>query len=95
MSEAGGSAMVLAKGDPTSGAMLLVAAERGVPRAVYERSLGPDGYELRAGGPRDLAEPGVLSDYLARRRRSDPDIWIVEIDGDGDLPERVSRALLA
>ena len=73
----GGSAMVLAKGDATSGAMLVQLAERGVAGALLERRLGIDGYEWAATGP---ADAGERRDYVARRRRNDPDLWIVELD---------------
>ncbi|MDO6415992.1 DUF1491 family protein [Sphingomonas sp. BIUV-7] len=73
----GGSAMVLAKGDATAGAILLALADRGVDGPLLERSFGPGGYEWRETGPADLSE---RTTYLANRRRTDPDLWIVEID---------------
>jgi hypothetical protein len=77
----GGNGMVLAKGDATSGAILLVIAERGVTLQLLERALRFDGsYHWTATGPASLEEPGALSDYVARRRRSDPDLWVVELD---------------
>lgn len=77
----GGNATVLAKGDSTAGAILLVIAERGVPQRLQERTLAIDGsYHWAQTGPAALAEPGVLDDYLARRRRSDPDLWVLELD---------------
>ncbi|TVV73888.1 DUF1491 family protein [Sphingomonas solaris] len=79
---AGGGAMVLAKGDATAGAILLVTATRGRTTGLYERTLGPDdayGW-TRAGPALPDDDPAVLADYLARRRRADPDQWIVELD---------------
>ena len=73
----GGHAMVLARGDATAGAILLMLADRGVPAALLERIPGADGYGWRDSGP---AEASDRDDYLARRRRSDPDLWIVELD---------------
>lgn len=74
---AGGSAMVLARGDATAGAILLALADRGVDGPLLERSYGLDGYEWRETGPADPAERPA---YLAGRRRMDPDLWIVELD---------------
>ena len=74
---AGGSAMVLAKGDATAGALLVQLAERGVSGALVERRLGRSGYEWADTGPADAAEQ---ADYRARRRLADPDLWIVELD---------------
>ena len=78
---AGGHAMVLAKGDATAGAILLVIADRGRTVRVVERMLGLDElYCWNAAGPADLEEPQALPDYIARRRRNDPDLWVVELD---------------
>ena len=78
---AGGHAMVLAKGDATAGAILLVIADRGRIVRVVERMLGLDEvYRWNAAGPADFEEPQALADYIARRRRNDPDLWVVELD---------------
>ena len=77
----GGSAMVLAKGDAIAGAMLLLLADRGVPGGIVERVWRFEGgHGLERVGPTDPQEPGAISDYVARRRKSDPDLWVVEID---------------
>jgi hypothetical protein len=79
-SAAGGSAMVLAKGDATSGAILLVCLDRGVHHALLERM--PDGagsVSWQRVGP-ESREPQAIADYLVRRRRIDPDLWLVELD---------------
>jgi hypothetical protein len=73
----GGSAMVLTRGDATAGVMLLLIADRGVPSALLERSLGVSGYAWHEIGPDDVAERDA---YLERRRRADPDLWVVELD---------------
>lgn len=76
--QAGGSAMVLARGDATAGALLIQLAERGVPGPLLERRLDRDGrYLWSPTGPDDAEQRG---DYLARRRRSDPDLWVIELD---------------
>ena len=72
---AGGSAMVLAKGDATAGALLVQLADRGVVGALLERMPGIEGYNWNEVGPREGRD-----DYLARRRRADPDLWVVELD---------------
>ena len=76
--EAGGSGMVLARGDATAGALLIQLAERGQPGPLLERRLDPTGsYRWSPTGPESDAE---RSDYIARRRRSDPDLWVIELD---------------
>lgn len=75
--EAGGSAMVLARGDAIAGALLIQLADRGVAGALLERTLDPRGrYRWMATGP----EEDRRADYLVRRRRGDPDLWVVELD---------------
>jgi hypothetical protein len=76
--EKGGSGMVLAKGDATAGSLLIQLAERGVPGPLLERRLDPRGdYRWSPTGPDHDSERG---DYVARRRRSDPDLWVIELD---------------
>lgn len=82
MEAAGGGGMVLAKGDATSGAILLVIVDRGETRAVLERTLDERGrYHWTPTGPGEPDHPGALADYIARRRRFDPDLWVIELDG--------------
>jgi len=77
----GGSAMVMAKGDAIAGAILLLIADRGVLAMIVERVWRYDGsHGLERVGPADPDEPGAAGDYVARRRRSDPDLWVVELD---------------
>jgi hypothetical protein len=74
----GGSGVVLAKGDATAGALLIQLAERGVSGPLLERRLDRDGqYRWSPTGPED---PSERNDYIARRRRSDPDLWVIELE---------------
>jgi hypothetical protein len=76
--ELGGSGMVLAKGDATAGAVLIQLADRGVAGPLLERRLDPQGdYRWSPTGP---DADGGRSDYIARRRRGDPDLWVIELD---------------
>ncbi len=62
---AGGQAMVLAKGDETSGSILLALARRGETVRLLERGFGAQGiYGWITTGPEDCADPMVVSDYL-------------------------------
>lgn len=81
--DAGGSAMVLTKGDAMSGAILVLALERGGDPAFFER--GPalkDSDALVRVGPAS-GESAAVDDYWQRRRRNDPDLWVVEVDVAG------------
>jgi hypothetical protein len=76
--EVGGNGVVLSKGDATAGAILIQLAERGVSGDLLERRLNQEGaYCWSPTGP---ANPEERGDYLARRRRSDPDLWVIELD---------------
>lgn len=77
----GGSAMVMAKGDAIAGAIILIFSDRGVTGSLVERIWRFDGgYGVAPVGPADLNAPGAIGDYIARRRKSDPDLWVVELD---------------
>lgn len=78
---AGGHAMVLAKGDAISGSILLLSAEKGVNTGLWERVLTQDGhYRWQAIGPQDIADNEALTPYIERRKRQDPDLWLIELD---------------
>lgn len=77
----GGSAMVLAKGDPTAGAILLLLLDKGKSPRFVERGVGPDGNPaLIPSGPSELADERAACDYWQRRRSRDSDLWVVELD---------------
>ena len=81
VNQAGGSAMVLAKGDATAGGILCLAYQKGVDPRFFERGLGPTGLPaLITAGPQDMGDEQAVSDYWQRRRRSDGDLWVVELD---------------
>jgi len=71
--------MVLARGDDTAGALLVIAQDRGQGAHALERGIGPDGATaLIAVGPE--GDSAALTEYWQRRRRNDPDLWVVELD---------------
>jgi len=79
--QAGGSAMVLAKGDATAGGILLLTIERGTNPRFFERGLGPTGEPaLIRSGPVELADDAAATTYWRKRRASDSDLWVLELD---------------
>ena len=81
VSAAGGFAMVLAKGEPDSGSILIAVLENGVTSKVYERMPQADGSRnWHLARQHDPQEPNALADYLDRRHTQDRDLWIVELD---------------
>ena len=80
VNDAGGFAVVRAKGDAQAGAVLLLCAERGTQPRALERGIGPDGrVQLMPSGPAEGGE-SALDEYWRRRRSRDPDLWVIELD---------------
>lgn len=77
----GGFAAVLAKGDSTAGAILVVLIEKGANPVVYERVLQASGdYAWSSLGTQTSEKSKEVPALIARRRRSDPDLWVLELD---------------
>lgn len=78
---AGGFAAVLAAGDEQSGTILVQCSDRGRFGPLLERRFSMDGrYIWEDVGPSDPMDDDARADYQNRRRRADPDLWIVELD---------------
>ncbi len=77
----GGFAAVLAKGDATAGSVLVILAERGVKIQMLERLMQGNGrYSWQRIGNEALANTEETEKFLQRRRKYDPDIWLIELD---------------
>lgn len=88
---AGGFATVLAKGDDTSGIILVQCSDRGEPGPLLERRFSPAGtYIWEAVGPTDAKDGESRENYRERRRKADPDLWVVELD-IADAPQLVAE----
>ncbi|MCA0208747.1 MAG: DUF1491 family protein [Proteobacteria bacterium] len=88
---AGGFATVLAKGDDTSGIILVQCSERGEPGPLLERRFSVDGHYIwEAVGPTDAKDGESRANYQDRRRKADPDLWLVELD-IADAPRLVAE----
>jgi hypothetical protein len=76
----GGFATVLARGERDAGTILLTTMHRGGPSTLYERMPQLDGSRNFVASKREDSENAQdFSEYLARRRRQDPDIWLIEV----------------
>jgi len=76
-----GYATVLAKGEHHAGTILLVTLCRGKGGVLYERMPQLDGSRTFVASKRENPEnPQEFSEYLARRRQQDRDIWLIEVD---------------
>lgn len=77
----GGFGTVLAKGEKDAGTIVLVTMFRGEGATLYERMPQLDGSRaFVVTRTQDSEKPEEFTEYLERRRRQDPDTWIVELD---------------
>ncbi len=76
--QAGGQAMIVARGDRESGVILLLAIDRTGPPRLFERERKLDGSAVIAQRSPKSNKETALTAYWQRRRVSDPDIWVVE-----------------
>jgi hypothetical protein len=77
----GGFATLLHKGDPTSGAILLVGHIRGGNPVLFERYPALDGsltwHRITQSLVGDETE---ITKYWKTRTQRDPDLWVLELD---------------
>ena len=76
----GGFGTVLARGDATAGAIAMVLVERGANPKFLERVLQPDGRYGWQETKLSMESDGELQALIERRRRFDPDLWVLELD---------------
>jgi hypothetical protein len=74
---AGGFATVIARGDDHGGALLIQCRDRDAPGPLIERQFDAN---WQAVGPAEEAAAAERDAYVARRRRADPDLWLIELD---------------
>ena len=90
----GGFGMILARGDPDRGSLVLLIIHRGAHVACLERSVGTNGvYAWRKVGPEAESSQSTVLDWSQKRRRFDPDLWLIELDVP--LPERFIAETIA
>jgi len=92
---AGVPAFVVAMGDESAGAILIKVNRLGDGCEVFVARTGFDGERewLAATGPEPVAETQA-DDYIARQRKFDSDLWVIEIEdqaGRHFLDEPVSQ----
>jgi hypothetical protein len=76
----GGFGAVVAKGDPMAGAIAVILAEKGRKACFLERLLQPDGCYSWQSAIQEVENEEEFNSFLARRRKFDPDLWILELD---------------
>lgn len=78
---AGGFAAVLQRGDRDAGSILIITRERGEAAVLWERMPQLDGSRTFT-KTRNQSGPDStdFEAYIERRRRQDPDSWLIELD---------------
>lgn len=79
----GGGGMVLKRGDSGSGVIMIKVMDRAGQAVIYSQTRDSDGQPawFRPTGPDPVPE-AEADNRLARERKFDPDIWIIEIRND-------------
>lgn len=78
---AGGFATVLAKGERDAGSIAILTIIRGENARLWERIPQLDGTRpFQATRNQEPEKEQEFSEYLARRRSRDPDLWLIELD---------------
>lgn len=76
----GGSATVVRKGDRERGQILICLHERSRYATFVERALAEGGeYRWQKAGPA-REDAGDIDSFVQRRLRSDPDLWLIDLD---------------
>lgn len=79
--EAGGYGMILRKGDPQRGSIILQIVDRGRHVAFLERQLDIGGlYRWFRVGPTADAGLSKLKEWAEKRVKFDEDVWLIELD---------------
>lgn len=79
--DAGGFPVVLARGDETAGAILVVMREKGRNPVAFEPVMAMDGrYRWARISREDLTQEIDFNDFIQRRQQRDPDLWLIELD---------------
>ena len=77
----GGFASVIAKGERDAGTILILTIYRGENAVLFERLPQLDGSRpFIAAKQQNPEKPQEIFDYLEKRKKQDPDIWILEAD---------------
>jgi hypothetical protein len=76
----GGFGAVLAKGDPMAGAIAVILAEKGRKARFLERVMQASGSYAWQSAREDVENEAEFEKFLEKRRRFDPDLWILELD---------------
>ncbi len=76
----GGSGVVVSRGDPSAGAIILRLEQKGEFCGFRERAFVTDRYCWNTVGPSASRDSVEQREWIERRRKNDPDLWIVDLN---------------
>ncbi len=76
----GGFGVVIARGDSAAGAIAIILREKGGNPRFFERLLQSDGRYAWLEPLQPVENEQDLGGFLAKRKKFDPDLWIIELD---------------
>ncbi len=77
----GGFATIIKRGDDDRGALILLVAERGMPKALIGRRMGADfAYHWTIIATANLLAPEKFRESTDKVTQFDPDCWLIELD---------------
>lgn len=77
----GGFGCILAKGDEHGGGLLIQCLDSGGPPFFLERRIDfNDEWSFHKVGPSGESSHIGAAEYVERRRKSDSDLWVIELD---------------
>lgn len=80
VNDAGGIAVIRARGDADTGAILVLLEQE---NRLLERTIGIDGYDVLLPTGPVAGSSDSPDDYWMKRRARDPDLWVVALDVPG------------
>ena len=84
---------VLRKGDPDAGSILVVLRGRDAQVVLTQtRTVAGEAAWMRGTGPEPVDQDTVDA-YVARRVKSDPDLWVLEFESPDLLPPFEARLI--
>ena len=77
VNDAGGIAVIRARGDADTGAILVLLEQE---NRLLERAIGLDGNDVLIPSGPSATSSDSPDDYWMKRRARDPDLWVVALD---------------
>lgn len=88
--QAGRPGVVIRRGDPDAGGILMVLRNRAGVIILSQVRAGEEAAWLRATGEAPVSDADADA-YIARQLRFDPDLWVIEFDAPDMIPPFEAR----